>query len=252
MRKELASGEILFRQGDPERLGGAGPLGPGRGAARDRRGRDPARHGARGRVHRRDGRARGAAAQRHRARRDRPRGRADRAHRVPRAGQPRSGARAQAADPDEPPAAPRRGPPGAASTPAATTPGRPALAGARPALELRAATYAAKFYVGLEPIAIEHLPFTVGRAAGPDEVVAGGAADLAIAEPSPIGSRGCTSACWRRATGSGCATSAASSARSSTARRSGATSRTTAWPCTPAPTRWSPAARARRSSSAWS
>ncbi|MCE3249224.1 MAG: hypothetical protein K0R41_3049 [Geminicoccaceae bacterium] len=63
--------------------------------------------------------------------------------------------------------------------------GRPALAGARPALELRAATYAAKFYVGLEPIAIEHLPFTVGRAAGPDEVVAGGAADLAIAEPEP-------------------------------------------------------------------
>lgn len=62
---------------------------------------------------------------------------------------------------------------------------RPALAGARPALELRAATYAAKFYVGLEPIAIEHLPFTVGREARPDEVVAGGAADLAIAEPEP-------------------------------------------------------------------
>jgi CRP/FNR family transcriptional regulator, cyclic AMP receptor protein len=62
---------------------------------------------------------------------------------------------------------------------------RPARVGARPALELRAATYAAKFYVGLEPIAIDHLPFTVGREAGPDEVVAGGAADLAIAEPEP-------------------------------------------------------------------
>jgi hypothetical protein len=44
-------------------------------------------------------------------------------------------------------------------------------------------TYAAKFYVGLETVAIERLPFTVGRAAGPDE--AAPTADLAIAEPSP-------------------------------------------------------------------
>ena len=51
------------------------------------------------------------------------------------------------------------------------------------AIELRAVTYAAKFYVGVEPIAIERLPFTVGRAAGPEE--AAPAADLAIAEPAP-------------------------------------------------------------------
>jgi CRP/FNR family transcriptional regulator, cyclic AMP receptor protein len=51
------------------------------------------------------------------------------------------------------------------------------------AIALRAVTYAAKFYVGLEPVAIERLPFTVGRAAGPDE--AAPTADLAIAEPSP-------------------------------------------------------------------
>jgi len=62
-----------------------------------------------------------------------------------------------------------------------------AAAGARPsgpwALELQAVTYAAKFYVGLEPIAIERLPFTVGREAAARD----GAprADLAIAEPAP-------------------------------------------------------------------
>ena len=33
------------------------------------------------------------------------------------------------------------------------------------ALELQAVTYAAKFFIGLEPIAIERLPFTVGREA---------------------------------------------------------------------------------------
>ena len=37
------------------------------------------------------------------------------------------------------------------------------------AIALSAVTYAAKFYVGVEPVAIERLPFTVGRAAGPDE-----------------------------------------------------------------------------------
>lgn len=60
-------------------------------------------------------------------------------------------------------------------------------AGASPAevgaIELRAVTYAAKFYVGVEPVAIERLPFTVGRAAGPEGAVP--AADLAIAEPAP-------------------------------------------------------------------
>jgi CRP/FNR family transcriptional regulator, cyclic AMP receptor protein len=60
-------------------------------------------------------------------------------------------------------------------------------AGARPpgpgGLELRAVTYAAKFYVGVEPVAVARLPYTVGREAGPGE--AGPAADLAIAEPMP-------------------------------------------------------------------
>jgi hypothetical protein len=63
---------------------------------------------------------------------------------------------------------------------AAQTAAGPAEIGA---VELRAVTYAAKFYIGLEPIAIERLPFTAGRAAGPGE--AGPAADLAIAEPAP-------------------------------------------------------------------
>ena len=56
---------------------------------------------------------------------------------------------------------------------------------AAPVIELHATTYAAKFYVGLEPIAIRHLPFTVGREPAPDEVAAGASADLAIAEPEP-------------------------------------------------------------------
>jgi len=55
----------------------------------------------------------------------------------------------------------------------------------RLALELHAATYATKFYVGLEPIVIRHLPFTVGREPAADEVAAGASADLAIAEPEP-------------------------------------------------------------------
>ncbi len=65
------------------------------------------------------------------------------------------------------------------------TPASPAAVGARPRIELKAVTYAAKFYVGLQPIAIEHLPFTVGRESTPDELAAGASADLAIAEPEP-------------------------------------------------------------------
>jgi CRP/FNR family transcriptional regulator, cyclic AMP receptor protein len=51
------------------------------------------------------------------------------------------------------------------------------------AIELRAVTFAAKFYVGVEPIAISQLPFTVGRRAGPDD--GSPTLDLAIAEPAP-------------------------------------------------------------------
>ena len=51
-------------------------------------------------------------------------------------------------------------------------------------IELRAVTFAAKFYIGLEPIAIRGLPFTVGREAGPHEATPA-AADLVIAEPAP-------------------------------------------------------------------
>ena len=64
-------------------------------------------------------------------------------------------------------------------------PDSPAASGARPRIELLATTYAAKFYVGLKPIVIEHLPFTVGRESTPDEQAAGRPADLAIAEPEP-------------------------------------------------------------------
>jgi hypothetical protein len=62
-----------------------------------------------------------------------------------------------------------------------------AAAGASPAgpwvIELRAVTFAAKFYIGLEPIAIGQLPFTVGREVAPGDGVP--TADLAIAEPAP-------------------------------------------------------------------
>lgn len=61
----------------------------------------------------------------------------------------------------------------------AATPGR------LPSIELRATTYAAQFYVGVAPIAVAQLPFTVGRGAAPYEVTAGAPADLAIAEPAP-------------------------------------------------------------------
>jgi len=42
-----------------------------------------------------------------------------------------------------------------------------------------------QFYVGVAPIAVAQLPFTVGRGAAPYEVTAGAPADLAIAEPAP-------------------------------------------------------------------
>lgn len=51
------------------------------------------------------------------------------------------------------------------------------------AIALRAVSYAAQFYIGVEPVAIERLPFTVGRATGPDE--AAPVPDLAVAEPAP-------------------------------------------------------------------
>jgi hypothetical protein len=61
-----------------------------------------------------------------------------------------------------------------------------AATGAGPAvgtLELRAVSFAAQFYIGVDPIAIEQLPFTVGRAAEPKDGAP--TADLAIAEPAP-------------------------------------------------------------------
>ncbi len=53
------------------------------------------------------------------------------------------------------------------------------------AIELVAVTWAAKFYVGLAPIAVARLPFTVGRAPGAGEGAPAAEADLAIAEPAP-------------------------------------------------------------------
>ena len=64
-------------------------------------------------------------------------------------------------------------------------PGAPATPGRLPSIELRATTYAAQFYVGVAPIAVAQLPFTVGRAAAAHEVAAGAPADLVIAEPAP-------------------------------------------------------------------
>ena len=56
---------------------------------------------------------------------------------------------------------------------------------ALPSLLLSAATYGAKFYVGVAPIAVRHLPFTVGRQAGPEETASAIPVDLAIPEPEP-------------------------------------------------------------------
>jgi CRP-like cAMP-binding protein len=56
---------------------------------------------------------------------------------------------------------------------------------ALPGLQLTAATYAAKFYVGVAPIPIRQLPFTVGRQAEPDQTVGAAPVDLAIQEPEP-------------------------------------------------------------------
>ena len=95
--------------GRSERRGDPDSLGQRRCPARGRRRRHRARHGARGRVRRRDGRARGAHAQRHGARRRAGRGRADRAPGVPRPGQRRARAGAQAPGAHERAPARRRG-----------------------------------------------------------------------------------------------------------------------------------------------
>jgi CRP/FNR family cyclic AMP-dependent transcriptional regulator len=55
-----------------------------------------------------------------------------------------------------------------------------------PALEISAVTYAAKFYVGIEPIRIPSLPFTVGRARGPNEPGSDTKPDLEVPEPEPF------------------------------------------------------------------
>jgi CRP/FNR family cyclic AMP-dependent transcriptional regulator len=54
-----------------------------------------------------------------------------------------------------------------------------------PEIELEAATFAAKFYVGVDPIRIIKLPFVVGREAGPHEAKGSLAVDLEIPEPEP-------------------------------------------------------------------
>lgn len=55
-----------------------------------------------------------------------------------------------------------------------------------PSIALSAATYAAKFYLGLDPIKVTHLPFVVGRAPGPHEATVGATKpDLEIPEPEP-------------------------------------------------------------------
>ncbi|HSA80571.1 MAG TPA: cyclic nucleotide-binding domain-containing protein [Geminicoccaceae bacterium] len=61
----------------------------------------------------------------------------------------------------------------------------PATPGRLLSIEVRAKTYAAQFYLGVAPIALAQLPFTVGCEAAPHEVTASVAADLAIAEPAP-------------------------------------------------------------------
>jgi hypothetical protein len=55
-----------------------------------------------------------------------------------------------------------------------------------PVLEITAVTYAAKFYIGTEPISIPSLPFTVGRARGPNEAGSGTKPDLEVPEPEPF------------------------------------------------------------------
>ena len=48
-----------------------------------------------------------------------------------------------------------------------------AAPGRLPSIELGATTYTAQFYVGIDPITVAHLPFTVGHEAAPHEVTAG-------------------------------------------------------------------------------
>jgi hypothetical protein len=55
-----------------------------------------------------------------------------------------------------------------------------------PELEIAAVTYAAKFYVGVAPIKITNLPFTVGRARGRHEPGPDAAPDLEVPEPEPF------------------------------------------------------------------
>jgi hypothetical protein len=55
-----------------------------------------------------------------------------------------------------------------------------------PALEITAVTYAAKFYVGVAPIRITNLPFTVGRGRGNHEVGPDARPDLEVPEPEPF------------------------------------------------------------------
>jgi CRP/FNR family cyclic AMP-dependent transcriptional regulator len=55
-----------------------------------------------------------------------------------------------------------------------------------PVLEITAVTYAAKFYIGTEPISIWSLPFTVGRARGPNEAGSDTKPDLEVPEPEPF------------------------------------------------------------------
>jgi hypothetical protein len=55
-----------------------------------------------------------------------------------------------------------------------------------PELEIAAVTYAAKFYVGVAPIKITSLPFTVGRARGRHEPGPDAAPDLEVPEPEPF------------------------------------------------------------------
>jgi CRP/FNR family cyclic AMP-dependent transcriptional regulator len=64
--------------------------------------------------------------------------------------------------------------------------GRPgASSGALPRMQLEAATYAAKFYIGVDPIRIYELPYVVGRDPGPGEQRGPIRVDLSIPEPTP-------------------------------------------------------------------
>ena len=135
----------------------------------------------------------GRRAQRHRARRRGRRGRDDRAPGVPRAGQRRARAGAQAAAAHERPAARRRGhadPAVRRATRRADAAGRELVAAAPtveapPSLTLTGATYGAKFFIGPEPIRIPHLPFTVGRRHDQHEPPSVITPDLAIGEDEP-------------------------------------------------------------------